>query len=91
MNSILEYLFMCATENQKTYLNRDELRDYHATIRADEELKEELEQLLEGESLRLFKRFAENRNEEEYLNETSAFREGLSMGLKLAFFATSEY
>ena len=91
MDSILEHLFMCAMENKKTYLNQDELRDYHATLHADEKLKEELEQLLEGESLRLFKLFAENRDEEENWNETSAFRVGLSMGLKLTFFATSEY
>ena len=91
MTSILKHLFRCAMEDQKSYLNQNELRDYRAAFRAQEELKEQLEQLLEGESLRLFKLFTENRDEEGNWSEASSFRIGLAMGLKLAFFATSEY
>ena len=91
MNKILEHLFRCAMEDQKSYLVKSELRDYHAASRAEEELKKQLEQLSEGESLRLFKLYVKNRDEIENWNEASAFRVGLSMGLKLASFAASEY
>lgn len=78
-------------EDQKSYFDKDELRDYRAAFRAEEKLKEQLEQLLEGESLRLFNLYTQNRDEEDYWNEVSLFRSGLSMGLKLGAFYTSEY
>lgn len=91
MTSILEHLFMCAMEDQKRYLDGPELRDYRAASRAQSELKEKLEQLLDGEALRLFKLYTENRNEESNFDEYSSFRKGLSMGLKLGAFYSSEY
>ena len=78
-------------EDQKNYLDRDEYRDYHAAMRTEEQLKDQLEQLLEGEALRLFKLFVKNKEEGESWSEASFFRIGLSMGLKLGAFYTSEY
>lgn len=91
MNKILNHLFLCAMEDQKNYLDRDEYRDYRTAMRAEEQLKDQLEQLLEGEPLRLFKQFMKNREEGESWSEASFFRIGLSMGLKLGAFYTSEY
>lgn len=91
MTSILDYLFMCAMENQKQYLDSSELRDYRDASRAQSELKEQLEQLLEGEALHLFKLYTENRDDESNFDEYSSFRRGLSMGLKLGAFYSSEY
>lgn len=90
MNTILNHLFRCAMEDQKFYLNSDELRDYHAAARAAEKQKGQLKCLLEGESLRLFELFSENRDEEGNWVEIFSFRSGLAMGLKLGAF-TSEY
>lgn len=91
MNKILNHLFLCAMEDQKDYLDRDEYRDYRVAMRTEEQLKDQLEQLLEGEPLRLFKQFMKNREEGESWSEASFFRTGLSMGLKLGAFYTSEY
>ena len=46
---------------------------------------------MEGESLRLFKLYAENRDEEENYEDLSTFRAGLAIGLKLGVFAMSEH
>ena len=91
MNTILNHLFMCAMEDQKFYFTSDELRDYRAATRAAEKQKGQLKCLLEGESLRLFDLFLENRDEEGNLIEFSSFRRGLAIGLKLGAFYTSEY
>ncbi len=91
MNRILEHLFRCAMEDQKSYLDRDELRDYRAAAHWAENQKQQLEQLLEGEPLRLFALFAENRDEETNWNEVSSFRKGFAMGLKIGAFHFSPY
>jgi len=83
---------MSAIESRgKHYLAHDELRDYRAAARSIEKLENQLEQLLEGESLRLFNLYVENRNEEGHWEDISSFRRGLAMGLKLGSFAASEY
>ena len=91
MNSILKHLFRCAMEDQKQYLNQQESRNYHDANRAKEKRKEQLEELLEGEALRLFEQFVESFEDESNLTEISYFRTGLAMGLKLGAFCISEY
>ena len=91
MNSILEHLFRCAMENQKSYLNKDELHDYRTAAREAEKQKEQLEQLLEGESLYLFNLFAKNCDKEVNWSEVSSFRKGFAMGLKIGVFHFSDY
>lgn len=91
LNSILKHLFRCAMEDQKQYLDRDELRDYRDALRTEEGLRDQLETLLEGEALHLFELFTKNCDKEASWNEFSSFRKGLAMGLRLGAFYTSEY
>ena len=92
MNSILQSLYTYAMDSGKNrYMDRDELREYRSAARSIEKLRDQLEHLLEGESLRLFKLYAENRDEEENYENFSTFRAGLAIGLKLGVFAMSEH
>lgn len=92
MNSILESLYNCAMENRhKCYLSRDEERDYHSSLLAGEKREEQLAQILDGESLHLFKLYVDNSEESNYLQSLSSFRKGLAIGLKLGAFAMSDY
>lgn len=91
MNLILESLYLYAMESGKNrYLDRDELRDYRSAVCAMERLSDQLEHLLEGESLRLFKLYAENCDEERRYDDLSTFRKGLAIGLKLGALSVSE-
>lgn len=92
MNSFFESLYLYAMESGKNCcFDRDELRDYRSAVRAAEKLSGQLERLLEGESLRLFKLYAETCDDERYYDDLSTFRKGLAIGLKLGAFAMSEW
>lgn len=87
MNSILDYLYLCAMERDKSgYLTPDEKRDYHAAASFAEKEYDKLKLLLEGEPLRIFDLYAENRDDEVHYEDLSTFRIGLAMGLKLGAF-----
>lgn len=87
MNDILTSLYNCAMESRsKHFLTGNELRDYKSALRSEEKLKGELEQILEGEPLRLFELYADNKDDEGGISNISSFRKGLAMGLKLGAF-----
>ena len=91
MDSILNYLYLCAMESNKScYLTPDEYRDYHAAARYIEEEKDKLKHLLEGEALHIFDLYVENRSDEAHYEDLSTFRIGLAIGLKLGAFGLSE-
>lgn len=92
MNSMLEYLYMYAMENGKNrFLTPEELRDYHDAIASMEKTNDQLEHILEEESLRLFKLYAKSRDKENHCDDLSTFRMGLSMGLKLGVYCLMEH
>lgn len=92
MNSILQSLYNTAMENRsQSYLTQDELRDYQSALKSEEKLEKQLEDLLKDEPLRLFRLYADNRDDEGDISSISAFRKGLAIGLKLNFFAMSGY
>lgn len=90
MKSILQILYSTAMEKRdQDYLTMDEFRDFQCALRREEELERELEQLLQDESLRLFKLYVDKKDDESGIASISAFRRGLAMGLKLSAFAMS--
>ena len=91
MNQFLESLFRCSMERQKSYLGRDELRDYRAAAYEEERLKGQLERLLEDDLLKEFKLYIDNSEEAHWIDSISAFRRGLAIGLQLGAFSMSEY
>lgn len=87
MNNILSSLYNCAIEGtDQQFLTRDEFRDYRSARQSKEKQYGRLEEVLEGEPLRLFKLYADNSEEAQYHANVSAFRKGLAMGLKLGAF-----
>ena len=91
MNSILDYLYLCAMESHKSrYLTQEETRDYRAAARYMEIEHDKLVDLLEGEALKLFDLYVENRDDEAHYEDLSTFRVGLAIGLKLGAFGLSE-
>lgn len=92
MNLMPEYLYMYAMENGKTrFLTSEEYGDYRDAVSSMEKSKEQLEQLLEEESLRLFKLYTKSRDKENDCDDLSTFRMGLSMGLKLGAYCLMEH
>lgn len=92
MLSILYSLYNCAMEKvSQDFLSQDELHNYQSAICHEKALKQDLEQLLEGESLRLFRLYIDNRDDEGAFASISAFRKGLTMGLKLGALSASEF
>lgn len=92
MNAILSSLYNCAMESRSEhFLTGDELRDYKNALRSSEGLEEQLEELLRDEPLRLFKLYADNKDDVGGISSVSAFRKGLAMGLKLGAFAMLEH
>ena len=51
---------------------------------------DKLVDLLEGEALKLFDLYVENRDDEAHYEDLSTFRVGLAIGLKLGAFGLSE-
>lgn len=87
MNSILESLYNCAMENRyKRYLTHDEQQNYYSSLSAKEAQECQLEKLLEGSLLKEFKLYVDNSEEAHWIDTISAFRKGLSMGLRLGAF-----
>lgn len=92
MNNILSSLYNCAIEGtDQQFLTQDEFRDYRSALRSSKKLEGQLEELLKGEPLRIFKLYVDNSEEAQYHANVSAFRKGLAMGLKLGVFAMSKY
>lgn len=91
MNNILSSLYNCAIKNEtQHYLTHSDFMDYNSAVRYKGEAEEKLNQLLEGELLRLFKLYQDNEQEAECLENISMFRKGLAIGLKLGAFCASD-
>ena len=91
MNSILDRLYGYSMESRELhYLTQHQLQDYENALRSEEKLEMQLEELLTGEPLRLFKLYADHRDDEGGISNISAFRRGLVIGLKLGAFALPE-
>ena len=87
MNHILDSLFDCALRGgDRKSLTDDEFQRYKMVLEQEETLEQQLEQLLEGEALRLFELYVSNSKNADYFADASSFRSGLAIGLKLAAF-----
>ena len=87
MNDILSSLFDCAMRNSdQNTLTHDELVSYYKALETEEKLENQLQQLLDGEALYLFKLYIKNSKDADFFADSSFFRSGLVMGMKLAAF-----
>lgn len=87
MKDILSSLFDCAMrDGDQKSLTRDEFLNYQKTIELEEKLKKQLTQLLDEESLRLFELYLSSSESVNCFADSSSFRSGLAIGLKLAVF-----